>query len=85
MSIEQLTRKVTSRWLVAVVMQWIVIVICIATAIISNHWLVYLIAIFIVGTRRDVQGLYQLTNRSPRMREEIRRYFRERNEDSIDV
>lgn len=35
--------------------------------------------------KKDSQGLYQLTNRSPKLRDEIRRYFRERNEDSIDV
>jgi hypothetical protein len=35
--------------------------------------------------KRDIQGLYQLTTRDTEMAEEIRRYFRERNEDSIDV
>jgi len=32
--------------------------------------------------KRDAQGLYQLTNRKPRLRDDIRRYFRERDEDS---
>ncbi|HEY1235908.1 MAG TPA: hypothetical protein VGH22_21190 [Candidatus Binatia bacterium] len=35
--------------------------------------------------KRDVQGLYQLTTRNPQMAEEMRRYFRERNEDGIDL
>lgn len=35
--------------------------------------------------KRDIQGLYQLTTRDTEMAEEIRRYFRERNEDSIDL
>jgi len=35
--------------------------------------------------KRDVQGLYQLSSRSPELRDEIRKYFRERNEDSIDM
>ncbi len=32
--------------------------------------------------KRDAQGLYQLTSRKPRLRDDIRRYFRERDEDS---
>jgi hypothetical protein len=32
--------------------------------------------------KEDAQGLYQLTNRKPRLRDDIRRYFRERDEDS---
>lgn len=38
-----------------------------------------------VDLKKDVQGLYQLTTRSPKLRDAIRRYFRERNEDSIDL
>jgi hypothetical protein len=34
---------------------------------------------------RDHQGLYKLTDRSIKLRDEIRRYFRSRNEDSRDV
>lgn len=34
--------------------------------------------------KRDTQGLYQLTNRNLKLRDDIRRYFRSRNEDSID-
>lgn len=32
--------------------------------------------------KRDAQGLYQLTNRKPRLRDDIRAYFRQRDEDS---
>lgn len=35
--------------------------------------------------RRDWQGLYQLSDRSIKLRDDIRTYFRQRNEDSIDV
>lgn len=35
--------------------------------------------------RRDRQGLWALTDRSPRLRDDMRRYFMERHEDSIDV
>lgn len=35
--------------------------------------------------KKDSQGLWQLTDRSSALRDDIRRYFRERNEDSIDV
>ncbi len=34
---------------------------------------------------RDWQGLYKLTDRSIKLRDEIRAYFRSRNEDSIDA
>jgi hypothetical protein len=34
--------------------------------------------------KRDTQGLYQLTERSTKLRDDIRSYFRARNEDSID-
>lgn len=35
--------------------------------------------------KRDWQGLFQLTDRNPRLRDELRHYFRARNEDSIDL
>lgn len=35
--------------------------------------------------KRDWQGLYQLTDRSIELRDGIRQYFRNRNEDSIDI
>jgi hypothetical protein len=35
--------------------------------------------------KRDIQGLYQLTDRSQALRDDIRTYFRSRNEDSIDL
>lgn len=35
--------------------------------------------------KRDSYGLYQLTDRNWRLRDEIRAYFRQRNEDSIDL
>lgn len=35
--------------------------------------------------KRDWQGLYILTHKGERMRNDIREYFRQRNEDSIDV
>ena len=35
--------------------------------------------------KRDWQGLFQLTQRSPDLRDEIRNYFKARNEDSIDL
>jgi len=35
--------------------------------------------------KRDAQGLYSLTDRSPGLRDGIRTYFRSRNEDSIDL
>ncbi|MCX6610482.1 MAG: hypothetical protein NTW74_06475, partial [Acidobacteria bacterium] len=35
--------------------------------------------------KRDAQGLYTLTDRSPGLRDGIRTYFRSRNEDSIDL
>jgi hypothetical protein len=34
--------------------------------------------------KRDWQGLYQLENTKIKLKDDIRRYFRERNEDSID-
>lgn len=34
---------------------------------------------------RDTQGLYQLTDEKPRLRDGIRRYFRSRNEDDISL
>ncbi len=34
--------------------------------------------------KRDAQGLWQLTDRSIQLRDQIREYFRQRNEDSID-
>ncbi len=34
--------------------------------------------------QRDAQGLFTLTGRSPRLRDDLRSYFRSRNEDSID-
>jgi hypothetical protein len=34
--------------------------------------------------KRDWQGLWQLNENKPGLRDEIRKYFRERNEDSID-
>lgn len=38
-----------------------------------------------VDLKRDTQGLYVLTDNNIRLRDEIRAYFRARNEDSIDV
>jgi hypothetical protein len=35
--------------------------------------------------KRDWQGLWQLTDRSPQLRDDIRSYFRSRSEDSIDL
>lgn len=35
--------------------------------------------------KRDAQGLYQLTNTNIKLRDDIRSYFRARNEDSIDL
>lgn len=35
--------------------------------------------------KRDVQGLLALTDRNPKLRDGIRAYFRQRNEDSIDL
>lgn len=35
--------------------------------------------------KRDWQGLWQLTDRKPKLRDEIRHFFRARNEDSSDV
>lgn len=35
--------------------------------------------------KNDWQGLFQLTERNPRMKYDIREYFSQRNEDSIDV
>ncbi len=34
---------------------------------------------------KDTQGLYRLAGNKPRLRDEIRQYFAQRNEDSIDV
>lgn len=34
---------------------------------------------------RDCQGLWQLTNAKPQLRDDLRAYFRSRNEDSIDI
>jgi hypothetical protein len=34
--------------------------------------------------KRDAQGLYQLTDRCIKLRDDLRSYFRSRNEDSID-
>ncbi len=38
-----------------------------------------------IDLKRDWQGLYQLTGRSTELRDDIRCYFRSRNEDSIEV
>lgn len=38
-----------------------------------------------VHLKRDWQGLWQLTDFSPQLRNDIRRYFRQRREDSIDL
>lgn len=35
--------------------------------------------------KRDIQGLYQLTDQKPRLRDEIRAYFRSRDEDGTEV
>lgn len=35
--------------------------------------------------KRDTQGLHKFTDRNPRLRQDVRRYFMQRNEDSIDV
>lgn len=35
--------------------------------------------------KRDWQGLWQLSGNKPRLRDDIRQYFRSRNEDSVDV
>jgi hypothetical protein len=37
-----------------------------------------------VDLKRDWQGLFQLTDAKPQLRRDLQRYFRERNEDSID-
>lgn len=38
-----------------------------------------------VDLKKDWQGLWQLTDRSPQLRDDIRNYFKNRAEDSIDV
>src|SRR5262249_7591487 len=38
-----------------------------------------------VDLKRDHQGLWRLTDRSPGLRDGIRNYFRSRNEDSVDL
>jgi len=38
-----------------------------------------------VDLRRDWQGLWQFAGNKPRLRDDIRAYFRERNEDSVDL
>lgn len=38
-----------------------------------------------IDLKRDSQGLYVWTDNNPRLRDEVRAYFRQRNEDSIDV
>lgn len=35
--------------------------------------------------KKDSQGVWQLTDRCPRLRDDLRNYFRARNEDSVDV
>lgn len=35
--------------------------------------------------KRDSQGLHRFTDRNPKLRQDIRRYFQARNEDSIDL
>jgi hypothetical protein len=39
----------------------------------------------LLDLKRDWQGVWQLTDHSPSMRDKIRAYFRQRNEDSVDV
>lgn len=39
----------------------------------------------LLDLKRDSQGLYQLTDHSVKLRDQIRLYFRQRNEDSIDL
>ena len=47
--------------------------------LIRNDYVPYL------DLRRDWQGLYALTDRNRQLRDDIRRYFLQRNEDSVDV
>lgn len=35
--------------------------------------------------RRDWQGLWELSDRNPKLRDDLRRYFRQRNEDGVDL
>lgn len=39
----------------------------------------------VLDLKKDWQGLYQLTDRNPKLRDQIRQYMRSRNEDSIDI
>jgi flagellar basal body-associated protein FliL len=38
-----------------------------------------------IDLKRDCQGLFQLEDNKIELRDAIRRYFRQRNEDSIDL
>jgi len=53
----------------------------------ADRWRVYLRNNYDpdADLKRDAQGAYQLTNHNPRLRDEIRCFFRARNEDSIDL
>jgi hypothetical protein len=47
--------------------------------LVDNHFDPYL------DLKKDWQGLYQLTDRSTKLRDDIRAYFKNRNEDSIEL
>lgn len=38
-----------------------------------------------IDLKKDSQGIWQLTDRSVKLRDALRKYFRERNEDSVDL
>jgi hypothetical protein len=52
-----------------------------------NRWKILLRNSFdpVTDLKRDIQGLWQLTGNKPRLRDELRIYFRQRSEDSNDM
>lgn len=53
----------------------------------GDRWRIYIDNEYdpLVDLVRDTQGLYQLSHRSPKLRDDLRSYMRARNEDSIEV
>jgi hypothetical protein len=53
----------------------------------SSRWLILIEHNYdpLMDIYRDAQGLYQLSDHKPEFRDALRRYFRARNEDSVDM
>lgn len=50
-------QSINVRWLLSVVGNWLIIALSMLAAAASQHWAVYLIAIFVIGTRQHAVGI----------------------------